>query len=131
MTVTTRRERRQQQRRQQQRRATPGGGRSRGFSQLWIVVGAVVVVAALILIGRGAGVFEAPTAPKTDVNAVDTSGPALGEHHDDLGNGHIATGQKGNYTSLPPTSGEHWAQPAAPERATRAVPRPGVRCRRC
>jgi len=115
MTVTTRRERRQQQRRQQQRRPSGGGGGSRRISQLWIVIGVVVVLVALVLIGRAAGVFEAPAQPKTDVNAVDTSGPPVGTHQDSLGNNHIPTGQRGNYTQgLPPTSGEHWAQPAAP-----------------
>jgi hypothetical protein len=32
----------------------------------------------------------------------------------DLGNAHVPQGQSGKYTSLPPTSGEHWAAPAAP-----------------
>ena len=115
MTVSTRRERRQQQRRQQQRRATGGGGRSRGISQLWIVIGVVVAIAALILVGRAAGVFEAPAKPSTDPSGIDASGPTLGTHQEDLSNTHIPTGQHGNYTEgLPPTSGEHWAQPAAP-----------------
>ena len=116
MTVTTRRERRQQQRRQQQRRTSGGGGGgSRRINQVWIVLGVVVAVVAIILIARAAGVLEAPTTTKTDINAVDVSGPKIGTHQDNIGNSHIPTGQKGNYTEgLPPTSGEHWAAPAAP-----------------
>ena len=116
MTVTTRRERRQQQRRQQQRRASSGGGGgSRRISQIWIVLGVVVAIGLLILGARAAGLFEAPSTPKTDVNAVDVSGAKIGTHQDNIGNDHIPAGQKGNYTEgLPPTSGQHWAAPAAP-----------------
>ncbi len=114
MTVTTRRERRQQQRRQQQRRPSGGGGSPR-IGQVWIVAGVVVAVVALLLIARSAGLLSAPATTGTDVNAVDVSGPKIGTHQDNIGNGHIPTGQKGNYTQgLPPTSGEHWAAPAAP-----------------
>lgn len=114
MTVSTRRERRQQQRRQERRRSGGSGGPSRRVSQMWIVAGVVIAVVALILIGRAAGVFDPPAVSRTDVSSVDASGPTLGEHKEDLGNEHIASGQKGNYPSLPPTSGQHWAQPAAP-----------------
>ncbi len=117
MTVTTRRERRQQQRRQQQRRATGGGGGggSRGLSQAWIAIGVVVLLVALVLVGRASGVFDAPVTSNTDISGVDTSGPKIGEHRDSIGNAHIPTGQKGNYTQgLPPTSGEHYAAPAGP-----------------
>src|SRR5439155_13971318 len=117
MTVTTRRERRQQQR-QQQRRATGGGGggRSRRLGQVWIVLGVIVAVIALIFIGRAAGVFEAPATSQVDVSSsqYDTTGQTIGTRMPDLGNTHIPTGQKGTYNSVPPTSGEHWAQPAAP-----------------
>ena len=71
MTVTSRRERRQQQRRQEQRRASSGGGskpRGGGISQLWIIAGVVVLVVALILIGRAAGVFEPPVASNVNPN---------------------------------------------------------------
>jgi Protein of unknown function (DUF3105) len=114
MTVTTRRERRQQERRQQQRKSSGGGGGSRRINQLWIVLGIVAAVILLIGVARAAGVLSAPTAPKTDVNAVDVSGPKIGTHFDNTGNAHIPTGQKANYAQIPPTSGEHWAQPAAP-----------------
>ena len=114
MTVTTRRERRQQQRRQQQRR--PGGGGSRGIGQIWIVGGVVVGVIALILIGRAAGVFEPPAASSLDVNAsqFEVAGQTIGEKREDLGNEHVPSGQRVTYPTVPPTSGQHWAQPAAP-----------------
>lgn len=116
MTVTTRRERRQQQRRQQQRRSSGGGGGSRGIGQIWIVAGVVIAVIALILIGRAAGVFEPPAAASVDPNAsqFDPAGQTIGEHRDNIGNEHVPSGQRVNYPSLPPTSGPHWAAPAAP-----------------
>ncbi len=114
--MTTRRDRRQQQRRQQQRRTGGGGGggRSGGVGQLWIALGVVAAVIGLVLVGRAAGVFDPPAASKTNIDAVDVSGPPIGEHKNDLGNDHIPTGQKGSYSSLPPTSGQHYEAPAAP-----------------
>ena len=115
MTVSTRRERRQQQRRQQQRRATGGGSGSRGVGQVWIALGVVVLLVALVLVGRAAGVFDAPATSTTNVNNVDVSGPKIGEHREAIGKDHIATGQPAKYTQgLPPTSGEHYAAPAGP-----------------
>ena len=116
MTVTTRRERRQQQRRQQQRRSGgAGGGGSRGLSQLWIALGVVVLLVAVILVGRASGVFDAPVTSKADVPAVDVSGPKIGTHQEPIGKEHIPTGQKAKYTQgLPPTSGEHYAAPGGP-----------------
>lgn len=118
MTVTTRRERRQQQRRQEQRRASggAGGGRSGGISQVWIAVGVIVVLVALVLIGRAAGVFDPPANSGVNPNDAqyDVAGQTIGTHQEDLSNAHVPTGQAVNYPSLPPTSGSHWAQPAAP-----------------
>ncbi len=115
MTVSTRRERRQQQRRQQPRRSPSAGGGSRALNQIWIALGVVVLLVAVVLVGRAAGVFDAPVTSKTDVNAVDVSGAKIGQHQDNIGNAHIPTGQKGNFTEgLPPTSGEHYAAPAGP-----------------
>ncbi|HUQ42065.1 MAG TPA: DUF3105 domain-containing protein [Candidatus Limnocylindrales bacterium] len=119
MTVSSRRERRQQQRRQQQRRESRGSGGAgprRGISQLWIILGVVAIVTALVLIGRAAGVFDPPVASNIDPNAsaYDVAGQTIGEHREDLGNAHVPTGQKVDYPSIPPTSGQHWAQPAAP-----------------
>ncbi len=112
MTVTTRRERRQQKRRQEQRRSTGGGGGgSRGIGQIWIVAGVVVAVVALILIGRAAGVF-APPAATLDPSAsqFDPAGQTIGTHQDQISAGHVPTGQRVAYPSLPPTSGDHWSQ---------------------
>lgn len=118
MTVTSRRERRQQQRRQEQRRAGSGGSHPRGsgISQLWIVGGVVVLVVALILIGRAAGVFSPPPASDIDPNgtAYDVAGQTIGTHMDDLGNAHVTSGQAVSFPTLPPTSGQHWAAPQAP-----------------
>jgi len=118
MTVTTRRERRQQQRRQEQRRATGGGGGggSRGISQVWIVLGVVVGLIALVLIARAAGVFDPPTASNIDASSsqYDVTGQTIGTHQEDLSNAHVPSGTKVNYPSLPPTSGSHWPAPAAP-----------------
>ena len=120
MTVTTRRERRDQQRRQQQRRESQGGGGSRprrGPSQLWIALSVVVILIALVLVGRAAGVFDPPAASAIDPNATayDAAGQTMGEHMADLGNAHTSPpGAKVDYRSLPPTSGQHWAAPQAP-----------------
>ena len=114
MSVTTRRERRQQERRQQ-RRAAGGSGR-RGLGQLWVGLGIIAALIALFLVGRAAGVFDAPAQSTVDVGSAqfDPAGQTIGEHRPDLGNAHIPTGQKGNYDALPPTSGSHYAQPAGP-----------------
>jgi hypothetical protein len=115
MTVTTRRERRQQQRRQQQRRETGGGG-SRRISGVWIGVIAIAVLVAVVLLARALGILEpaVSTPGGFDINSVDASGQTLGEKQQDLGNTHVPSGQRVNYPSLPPTSGEHWPAPAAP-----------------
>jgi hypothetical protein len=113
MTVTTRRERRQQQRQQQRRSSGGGGSRSGGLSQVWIIVGVVAVAVALILVARATGVFDAPsTSTSFDINdsRFDTGGQAIGEHRDEVSKFHVPTGQKVEFPSLPPTSGDHWSQ---------------------
>ena len=113
MTVTTRRERRQQERQQQRRSSGGGGSRSGGISQVWIVVGVVAIAVALILIARATGVFNAPSNDTTfDINDAkyNTAGQAIGEHKDEVSKFHVPTGQKVDYPSLPPTSGDHWSQ---------------------
>jgi hypothetical protein len=117
MTVTTRRDRRERERTRQQRRRNGGGSptpRPR-IGQGWIVLGAVVAFVALILVVRALGAFDAP-APPADVNAqqFDTSGQTVGTKIEALSPEHIPSGQSGKYNSVPPTSGQHWAQPAAP-----------------
>lgn len=116
MTATTRRDRRERERNRQQRRRSGGGGPApRGIGQGWIALGVVVGVIGLVLIGRALGAFDAPAA-KLDVSSTqfDTTGQIVGTKVEDLGNGHIASGQRGTYNSIPPTSGEHWGQPAGP-----------------
>jgi hypothetical protein len=118
MTVSTRRERRQQQRRQEQRRPGAGGSAPRrgGISQRWIVLGVVVLVVAVILGARAAGVFDPPVSSSIDPTAsqYDVTGQTIGQKQQDLGNAHVTSGQKVSYPSLPPTSGDHWPAPAAP-----------------
>ena len=46
--------------------------------------------------------------------AVSAEGPALGTKETDGGNTHLDPGKPGTYASRPPTSGSHWAAPAAP-----------------
>src|SRR4030088_2565990 len=117
MTVTTRRDRRERERTRQQRRRNGGGSPTprRRIGQGWVVLGVVVVFIALVVLARALGVFNAP-APAIDVNAqqFDTTGQTVGIQVAALGTEHIPTGQTGNYNSVPPTSGQHWQQPAAP-----------------
>jgi hypothetical protein len=117
MTVTTRRDRRERERTRQQRRRDGGGGPAprRRIGQGWVVLGVVVVFIALVVLARSLGVFNAP-APAIDVNAqqFDTTGQTVGTKVEELGHDHIQIGQAAVYNSVPPTSGQHWAQPAAP-----------------
>ena len=117
MTVTTRRDRRERERTRQQRRRNGGGSPTprRRIGQGWVVLGLVVAFIALFVLARALGVFNAP-APAIDVNAqqFDTTGQTVGIQVAALGAEHIPTGQTGNYNSVPPTSGQHWQQPAAP-----------------
>ena len=118
MSVTTRRERREKERVREQRRRTSGSGGPaprRRIGQGWIVLGVIAIFVALILVARALGAFD-PPAPAIDVNSseFDTAGQTVGTKVEALGPEHIPSGQKGNYNSVPPTSGQHWAQPAAP-----------------
>jgi hypothetical protein len=117
MTVTTRRDRRERERVKQQRRRNGGGSPAprRRIGQGWIVLGVVVALVALILVARSLGAFD-PPAPPIDVNAqqFDPAGQTVGTKVEALAPEHIPSGQTGNYNSVPPTSGQHWAQPAAP-----------------
>lgn len=83
---------------------------------MWIAVGVVAGLVALILVARAAGVFEPPATSSVDPasSQYDVTGQTIGEHREDLGNPHVPSGQSVAYPSLPPTSGQHWAQPAAP-----------------
>ncbi|MFN2520570.1 MAG: DUF3105 domain-containing protein [Candidatus Limnocylindria bacterium] len=118
MAVATRRDRREQEKRRQQRRkggkvARPGRRRS-GWVPAAIVVGVVILA---IFAARAAGVFDAPPKP-IDVNSAENQPVGdIGQKVADLGNAHIPAGQHATYNSVPPTSGEHYAQPTAPAAA--------------
>ena len=119
MTVTTRRDRRERERNRQQRRRDGGGGPAprRRIGQGWVVLGVAVVFIAFVVLSRALGVFNAPAPASTiDVNAqqFDTTGQTVGTKVAELGHDHIQIGQAAVYNSVPPTSGQHWAQPAAP-----------------
>ncbi len=76
-----------------------------------IVVGVVILA---IFAARAAGVFDAPPKP-IDVNSAENQPVGdIGQKVADLGNAHIPVGQHATYNSVPPTSGEHYAQPTAP-----------------
>jgi hypothetical protein len=116
MTVTTRRERRERERTKQQRRRSNGTSPApRRIGQGWIVLAVIVAVLALVFVGRELGVFNPPPAA-IDVNAkeFDTAGQTVGTKIEALEAVHIPTGQKASYNSVPPTSGQHYQQPAAP-----------------
>jgi Protein of unknown function (DUF3105) len=71
-----------------------------------------------ILGARAAGVFE-PAAAAFDLNSSEfqvPSGVTIGTQEPLLSPEHIPPPQKGNYNTVPPTSGQHWSStnPAAP-----------------
>jgi hypothetical protein len=116
--TATRRERREQQRRQRHRR--PSGpsrpGRPRRISGIWIGIGAVVLLAALVLGAQALGVFRAGP-PAVDINLGKynlVQGEVIGQKLPDEGNSHVPTGQKVTYNQNPPTSGSHWNSAAPP-----------------
>ena len=120
MAIQTRRDRREKQKRQRQRQQQQHGRHSSGgFRKQLLIGGAILGAILLAILGlRAAGVFE-PPAKALDVTSSEFQvqpGVTIGTLQPDQGNGHIPVGQKGNYNSLPPTSGEHWSSsaPAAP-----------------
>ena len=125
MTVTTRRERRERELRRRQRekrggqpsRGSGGGGRA-------ILIGAAVIVLFIVaLFGlRQAGILTlappTPTASPAPTSTVDPLDPARGVHETDQNNTHVNPGTQVTYAGpLPPSSGPHWPQPAAPVKA--------------
>ncbi|MGH2498708.1 MAG: DUF3105 domain-containing protein [Candidatus Limnocylindria bacterium] len=114
MGVTTpRRQRREREKRDKHRRHRQmphGRRRAPGWLMPAAVVGALVLgIFAL----RAAGVFDPP--PRTaDINLVPEPAQPLGTRLPDEGNAHVPTGQRATYNTIPPASGPHWAQPAAP-----------------
>jgi len=128
MSVTTRRERRERELRRRQREKRGGQaprGTSGGSRNLLIGLGVVVLLVLAVFGLRQAGVLSvapvvATTPPPTPI-AVASDDPARGVKEDDQGNTHVATGTPVTYVGLlPPSSGSHWAQPAAPVKANTA-----------
>ena len=112
MAIETRRARREKQKRerqrQQQRRRTP-----RGIGNELLIGGGILAAAVLLFLAlRAAGVFE-PAAANFDINSSEfqvQSGVTIGTQQTIMPASHIPVGQKATYNTVPPTSGEHWAQ---------------------
>jgi len=112
MATELRRERREKQKRQRQRQQQKRRTSSGITNQL--VIGAFVLGAiALGALGlRAAGVFDPPAAA-IDLNSADFQIPAgttIGTQEPLLSPEHIVPPAKGNYNTVPPTSGQHWNQ---------------------
>jgi hypothetical protein len=112
MATELRRDRREKQKRQkqrqQQRRRTSGGISNQ------IIVGVFVIgaIGLAILGARAAGVFD-PAAAAFDLNSSEfqvPSGTTIGTQEPLLQPEHITPPAKGNYNTVPPTSGQHWIQ---------------------
>jgi hypothetical protein len=112
MATELRRDRREKQKRQkqrqQQRRRTSGGISNQ------IIVGVFVIgaIGLAILGARAAGVFD-PAAAAFDLNSSEfqvPSGTTIGTLEPLLEAQHITAPAKGNYNTVPPTSGQHWIQ---------------------
>jgi hypothetical protein len=126
MTVTTRRERRERELRKLQREKR-GGGTSRGGGggnrNLLIGAGVIVLLIVAIFGLRQAGVLSpGPAAstgsPAPTIGTIDPQDPARGVKEADQGHNHVNPGTPVTYTgALPPSSGNHWPQPAAPVKA--------------
>jgi len=112
MTTELRRDRREKQKRQKQRqqqRRRSSGGISNQIIVAIFVIGAIGLA---ILGARAAGVFE-PAAAAFDLNSSEFQVPAgttIGTQEPVLAAEHITPPQKGNYNTVPPTSGQHWNQ---------------------
>jgi Protein of unknown function (DUF3105) len=112
MTTELRRDRREKQKRQRQRQQQKR--RSSGGISSQIVVGIFVLgaIALAILGARAAGIFE-PAAAAFDLNSSEFQVPAgstIGTQEPLLQPEHIVPPAKGNYNTVPPTSGQHWNQ---------------------
>ena len=114
MTTELRRDRREKQKRQRQRQQQQQRRRSSGGISNQIVVGVFVIGAiALAFLGaRAAGVFD-PAAAAFDLNSSEfqvPTGTTIGTQEPILAAEHITPPAKGNYNTIPPTSGQHWNQ---------------------
>src|SRR5438128_12334798 len=123
MSVNTRRERRERELRRRQRekrggQPSRGGGSGRG---MLVGIGLIVLVVAALIGLRQAGVLALGPTPSSSPTptpiAVASDDPARGVHEPELSRGHVNPGTVGPYPTLPPTSGDHWPQPAGPVKA--------------
>ena len=126
MSVSTRRERRERELRKRQREKrgghpSHGGG---GGRRSWLIGAGVIVLLIVGIFGlRQAGVLTlgpvTPTAsPGPTIGTIDPNDPARGVKETDQGHSHVNPGTPVTYTgALPPSSGSHWPQPAAPVKA--------------
>ena len=126
MSVTTRRERRERELRKRQREKRgghPSRGGGGGSRNLLIGAGVIVLLIVAIFGLRQAGVLglgpAVPTAsPGPTIGTIDPTDQARGVQEADQGNTHVNPGTPVTYTGpLPPISGSHWPQPAAPVKA--------------
>lgn len=114
--ISTRRERREQLREERhQRHRPPPPRRGKSRTGLWLTLGILAAVVALVVGARATGFLE-PGAPPVDLNdpRYDPANEVIGQRSENEGNAHIQAGQKGTYQNTPPTSGPHWGSPAAP-----------------
>ena len=112
MSTELRRDRREKQKRQrqrqQQRRQTSGGI----SSQIVVAIFVIGAIGLAIVGARAAGVFE-PAAAAFDLNSTEFQvppGTTIGTQEPLLAAQHIDPPAKGNYNTVPPTSGQHWNQ---------------------
>ena len=126
MSVTTRRERRERELRKRQREKrgghpSHGGG---GGPRSWLIGAGVIVLVVVGIFGlRQSGALSlaspSPTvSPGPTIGTIDPQDPARGVKETDQGHSHVNPGTPVTYTgALPPSSGSHWPQPAAPVKA--------------
>jgi hypothetical protein len=124
MSVTTRRERREKELRRRQRENRGGRNqRGSGGGRGWLYgIGAIILFAALLFGLNRMGVLATGPAgpagsPLVTPGSVAADDKARGVQEADSGAGHVNAGTPVQYASVPPTSGAHWPQPAAPLKA--------------
>jgi hypothetical protein len=125
MTVTTRRERRERELRKRQREKRGGHPSGGGGGPRSLLLGAGVIVLLIVailglrqagILSLGPAVVAASSAPT--IGTIDPTDPARGVLEADQGHNHVNPGTPVTYTGpLPPSSGNHWPQPAAPVKA--------------
>ena len=112
MTTELRRDRREKRKRQKQRQQQRRGSSGGISSQIIVAIFVIGAIGLAILGARAAGVFE-PAAAAFDLNSSEFQVPAgttIGTQEPVLAAEHITPPQKGNYNTVPPTSGQHWNQ---------------------